>query len=65
MKFKDGSATNVSLHVDDIKGATLIKGVVWTAASLEKHFGILESDMIRGVNRFVQKDCPKIAGSAK
>jgi hypothetical protein len=27
LKFKDGVATNVVLHVDDIKGATLIKGV--------------------------------------
>jgi hypothetical protein len=27
LRFKDGVATNVVLHVDDIKGATLIKGV--------------------------------------
>ncbi|MBI4724800.1 MAG: hypothetical protein HY765_07425 [Rhodomicrobium sp.] len=60
LKFKNAAATGVALHMDDIKGAALIKGVVWTAATLEQNFGILESDMIREVNRFVQKECPKI-----
>ncbi|MGO8954950.1 MAG: hypothetical protein ACLPWS_18460 [Rhodomicrobium sp.] len=65
LKFNGGTNTAASLHVDDIKGATLIKGVVWTAAELEKHFGLLEGDLVREVNRFVQKECPKIAAEAK
>jgi hypothetical protein len=60
LKFKDGKNTAASLHIDDIKGATLIKGMVWTVAALEKNFGLLEGDTIREVNRFVQKECPKI-----
>jgi hypothetical protein len=60
LKFKDGKNTAASLHIDDIKGATLIRGVVWTVATLEKNFGLLEGDTIREVNRFVQKECPKI-----
>jgi hypothetical protein len=65
VNFKDGAATAVALHVADIKGTTLIKGVVWTAAELEKHFGLLQSDMVREVNKFIQKECPKILSAAK
>ncbi len=60
LKMKDGAAKSVSLHMDDIKGATLIKGVVWTAATLEQNFGLLQGDMVREVNRFIQNQCPKI-----
>lgn len=65
LKFKNGVSSGVALHMDDIKGATLIKGVVWTAATLEQNFGILEGDMTREVNRFIQKECPKIVADAK
>jgi hypothetical protein len=65
LTFKDGANSAVALHIGDIKGTTLIKGVVWTAATLEQHFGILHSDMVREVNRFVQKECPKIAAGTK
>ncbi len=65
LKFKNGSTTAVSLHMDNIKGTPLVKGVVWTAATLEANFGILQSDMVREVNRFIKKECPKILGAAK
>jgi hypothetical protein len=65
LKFKDGKATNAALHMDNIEGATLIKGVVWTAATLEQNFGLLEGDTVREINRFVQKECPKIAADTK
>src|SRR5215470_7721380 len=29
LTFKDGASTAVALHIDDIKGTTLNKGVVW------------------------------------
>ncbi len=65
LKFKQGATTAVSLHMDNIQGAPVIKGVVWTAATLEEKFGILQNDMVREVNRFIKKECPKILGSAK
>ncbi len=65
LTFKYGSTTAVSLHMENIQGAPLIKGVVWTAATLEQNFGILQSDMVREVNRFIKKECPKILGNAK
>ena len=65
LTFKDGTNTRGALHMDDIEGSTLIKGVVWTAAALEQHFGLFEGDLVREVNRFVQKECPKIVGGAQ
>jgi hypothetical protein len=65
LKFKNGTDEGASLHIADIKGAPLIKGVVWTTAKLEQHFGIFEGDMVREVNKFIQKECPKFLGDAK
>src|SRR5262249_6815387 len=65
LKFKDGAVTAASLRIEDIKGAVLIKGVVWTAAQLERHFGIFEKDLVREVNRFIQKECPKWVSAGK
>ena len=64
LNFKDGTNIGAALRVDDIQGATLIRGAVWTVAVLEKHFGILEGDIVREVNRFVQKECPKIVSGS-
>jgi len=64
LKFKNGTNTDATLNMDDINGAILIKGVVWTAAALE-HLGIMEGDLVREVNRFIQKACPKIVSGAK
>ena len=65
LTFRQGSTTAVSLHMDNIQGAPLIKGVVWTAATLEENFGVLQNDMVREVNRFIKKECPKILDATK
>ncbi len=65
LKFKGGTNIEASLRMDDIQGATLIKGAVWTAAALERHLGIFEGDLVREVNRFIQKECPKIISGAE
>jgi hypothetical protein len=57
--FKNGKVTGANLGVDNIEGATLIKGVVWTAATLEKNFGLFQSDLVREMNKFIEKQCPK------
>jgi len=65
LRFKNGTSTAGSLRIEDIKGAVLIKGAVWTAAQLERHFGIFEKDLVREVNHFVQKECPKWVSAGK
>lgn len=59
LQFKDGKATEAQLGVDNIEGTTLIKGVVWTAATLEQNFGLFQSDIVREVNKFIERQCPK------
>ncbi|MGB8738304.1 MAG: hypothetical protein WCD20_19660 [Rhodomicrobium sp.] len=65
LRFKGGTVVGASLRMDDIQGAALIKGVVWTASELERHLGIFEGDLVREINRFVQKECPKILSATK
>lgn len=65
LKFKDGTDTEATLDVADIEGAPLIRGVVWTAAQLERHAGIFEKDLVREINKFIQKECPKFVEPAK
>jgi hypothetical protein len=65
LKFKNGASTAGSLRIEDVQGAVLIKGAVWTAAQLERHFGIFEKDLVREVNRFVEKECPKWVSAGK
>jgi hypothetical protein len=62
--LKDGKAVNGAVHLDDIEGSALIKGVVWTAAALERNFGLFESDLVREANRFMRTECPKVLSSA-
>jgi hypothetical protein len=65
LKFKDGTAKSGKLQMSDIEGAALIKGVVWSAAALERNFGLFDSDLIRETNRFMQTECPKMLESAQ
>ena len=65
LSFKNGIDTQASLHVENIDGAPLIQGAVWTAAKLERHFGLFEKDLVREVNRFIQKECPKFLTAPK
>ncbi len=65
LEFKDGAVAHGGVHMNDIEGSALIKGAVWTAAALERNFGLFEGDLVREVNRFVQKECPKIMSSTQ
>jgi hypothetical protein len=65
LALKDGKVKHGAVHMGDIEGSILIKGVVWTAAALERNFGLFESDVVRESNRFVEVECPKLLGTAK
>ncbi len=65
LKFKGGKVAEADLGVDNIEGTTLIKGVVWTAATLEQNFGLFEGDIVREVNKFIEKQCPKRLAESK
>lgn len=58
-QFKDGKATKAWLGIGTIEAPTVVKGAIWTAAQLEDTFGIVHSDLIREINKFVYDRCPK------
>lgn len=58
-QFKDGKATKAWLGIGTIEAPAVVKGVIWSAAQLEDTFGIVHSDLLREINRFVHERCPK------
>lgn len=58
-QFKDGKAVKVWLGVGEIQAPAVVKGVIWTAAQLEDTFGVVHSDLVKEINRFVYERCPK------
>jgi hypothetical protein len=58
-QFKDGKAVKAWLGIGTIEAPAVLKGAIWTAAQLEDTFGIVHSDLLREINRFVHDRCPK------
>ncbi len=65
IKLKNGEATEISLGVGNIEAASVIKGVIWSAAKLEETFGIFHGDLLKETNKFITKKCPKTLAENK
>jgi hypothetical protein len=63
VKVKNGQVTAVLLKVSTIEAPALIKSVIWSAAKLEDNFGIYHGDLVRGINTFVNEECPKMTAA--
>ena len=59
IQFKDGKAVKAWIGVGEIQAPTVVKGAIWSAAQLEDTFGVVHSDLIKEINRFVYERCPK------
>jgi len=59
IQFKDGKAAKVWLGIGEIQAPAVVKGAIWTAAQLEDTFGVVHSDLVKEINRFVYERCPK------
>jgi hypothetical protein len=57
--FKDGKAEKVWINLRHVEGAASIKDWVSLAAGLTDKTGIFHRQMIRSVNRYIYRDCPK------
>jgi hypothetical protein len=62
-QFKDGKAVKAWLGLGEIQAPAVLKGAIWTAAKLEDTFGIVHSDLLKEINRFVHERCPKRAAA--
>ena len=45
--------------IGEIQAPAVVKGAIWTAAQLEDTFGVVHSDLVKEINRFVYERCPK------
>ena len=62
LTFKNGKADKVWINLESIDGPADVKSTIWTAAKLEDSIGIFHSPMIKSINKFMQKQCPKRYG---
>jgi len=64
LTFKDGKADKVWINLENIDGPADVKSTIWTAAKLEDSIGIFHRPMIKSINKFLFKQCPKRYGAA-
>jgi hypothetical protein len=60
IEFRNGKAKKVWVNVTDIKAPGMIKGVIWSAAQLQDSVGIFHRRIVKSVNKFIGKQCPKV-----
>ncbi len=59
IEFNDGKAEKIWINLRHIEGAASIKDWLSLAASLTDSTGIFHAPMIKAVNRYIYRDCPK------
>ncbi len=60
--FKNGRADKVWINLKELDGPDDIKGTIWIAAKLEDSLGIFHKSLIKEINKFIYKKCPKNYG---
>lgn len=63
IEFKDGKAVKAFLGLKDIEAPAVVKGAVWTVATVEDNVGLFHGDIIKEVNTFIGPKCEEsVAG---
>ena len=57
--FKDGKAEKIWINLLNVEGPAGIKTTLSTAAHLNDSIGIFHRAMLKSVNRYIYKHCPK------
>jgi hypothetical protein len=63
--FREGRAVSVSLGVKDVEANLVIETLLWSASKLQDSLGLFEQDFVRGVNRYIERQCPSRAGRGR
>ena len=58
IEFKNGKADKVWVRLKSVEGPSSITYVVETAAQLADTFGLFHRQMLKGVNRYIERHCP-------
>jgi hypothetical protein len=59
IEFKNGQAEKIWINLRHVEGAASIKDWISLAAGLTDRTGIFHRQMIKSVNRYIYRDCPK------
>ena len=59
IEFHDGKAAKIWVRLKSVDGPTGITLTVKTAAQLADSLGLFHGQMIKGINRYVERHCPK------
>lgn len=57
--FKDGKADKVWVNLKEIEGPAGIKATLQAAAQLADSLGLFHRQMIKAINRYIERHCPK------
>jgi hypothetical protein len=56
--FRNGRAEKIWVNLKSIDGPTSISYTVQTAAQLADTFGLFHRQMIKSINRYIERHCP-------
>lgn len=59
IEFRDGKADKIWINLKDVEGPAGIKATIHAAASLADTLGLFHKRMLKSVNRYIERHCPK------
>ncbi len=57
--FKDGKADKIWVNLTNVEGPAGIKATLQTAAQLADTLGLFHRRMLKSINRYIERHCPK------
>lgn len=57
IKFKNGRAYKVWMNIEDVRGDSGLKTLIWTASKLADNVGLFHSATVKEINKFIHKTC--------
>ncbi|MDX2202095.1 MAG: hypothetical protein NW223_05050 [Hyphomicrobiaceae bacterium] len=65
IEMKDGKAEKIWVNLKSVEGPTAVAGTLKLAAFLADKLGLFHGAMLKGVNGFIHKGCPKVLAKAE
>lgn len=65
IEMKNGKAEKIWINLKSVEGPTAVAGTLKLAAFLADKIGLFHGAMLKGVNGFIQKGCPKVLAKAE
>ena len=62
IKFRNGRAHKVWLNIEDVRGDSGMKNLVWTASKLADNLGFFHSATVKEINKFIHRTCKRRYG---